>query len=406
MKNDKTLFLSRTIPTCIEEEVFFKQTKTMQSAAISFQHNLISGIESNLNNKIFLFNLLPVNSYPTHYKDPFIKKFFYSHGEGATDYNVGYTNICYIKQILLPLSYLFQLKKYWKQNEFDIVICYTANLTMLKAIKWIKKKYPKTKTCLIIPDMPEFSDLSKNKSFLKKKYIAYTSKRTRNYIKYIDSFVYLTEPSAKYFCESKKYVVVEGIIPEAERTYLKFDELKNKKIVSYTGTTNHQFGIVHLLEAFSKILGEDYRLIICGCGDSDELIKEKAKKDSRIIFKGVVSHEEALAIQQQSTVLINPRQNIGEYTKYSFPSKNLEYLASGVPVIAYKLDGIPDEYNNYINYVEDNSVDSLTNKIEEICGWTEEKRRKHLEMTDDFIHNKKNKVEQTKKIVNMLKENF
>ena len=44
----------------------------------------------------------------------------------------------------------------------------------------------------------------------------------------------------------------------------------------------------------------------------------------------------------------------------------MEYLLTGRPVIAYKLDGIPDEYDNYFHYVEDDSIDSFTNKIEEI----------------------------------------
>ena len=43
----------------------------------------------------------------------------------------------------------------------------------------------------------------------------------------------------------------------------------------------------------------------------------------------------------QSLWPVNPRQNNEEFTKYSFPSKTMEYLASGVPVVAYKLDGIP-----------------------------------------------------------------
>ena len=36
--------------------------------------------------------------------------------------------------------------------------------------------------------------------------------------------------------------------------------------------------------------------------------------------------EKANEILQQADVLVNPRQNDDEYTKYSFPSKNIEYL--------------------------------------------------------------------------------
>lgn len=405
MSVGKILFLSRTIPDCIEEEVNKKSNKTLRSAAVSLQENLISGIESNMNDVISVFNLIPVNSYPRYYSDPFVKGFNFSHTENSNDYSVGFNNIQYIKQLFLSSSYMRQFKKYWRDNKFDTVICYSASVHLFKAIRWIKQKCPKVKTCLIIPDMPEFNDMSNNQSFLKRCLYKHISKETRKYIKYFDSFVYLTEQSAEYLCDSKDYVIVEGIIPEKNHTEidcLNKDDT-TKKIV-YTGTTNSQFGITTLLDAFSCIEDDEYRLIICGCGDSDELIKEKSQKDSRIDFKGMLPHKEALEIQQNATVLVNPRQNIGEYTKYSFPSKTLEYLTSGIPLIAYKLDGIPDEYDPYINYVGNNSPEALAEVIKTVCSLSYEDRRTNAQSARDFVQKRKNKIEQTKKIISMLEQ--
>lgn len=39
---------------------------------------------------------------------------------------------------------------------------------------------------------------------------------------------------------------------------------------------------------------------------------------------------------------------------------------SGCPVISYKLDGIPNEYDEYLNYIENESVDSIKMKILEV----------------------------------------
>ena len=63
---------------------------------------------------------------------------------------------------------------------------------------------------------------------------------------------------------------------------------------------------------------------------------------------GQVSLNEARALQKTADVLVNPRLNEGEYTKYSFPSKTMEYLSTGRPVVCYKLDGIPDEYDKHL----------------------------------------------------------
>jgi hypothetical protein len=47
-------------------------------------------------------------------------------------------------------------------------------------------------------------------------------------------------------------------------------------------------------------------------------------------------------------VLVNPRPNNEEYTKYSFPSKNIEYLMTGKPVVGYMLDGMPPIYKEFM----------------------------------------------------------
>lgn len=65
-------------------------------------------------------------------------------------------------------------------------------------------------------------------------------------------------------------------------------------------------------------------------------------------------------MQQQATLLVNPRKGHEEYTKYSFPSKTMEYMASGTPTIMYKLPGLPIEYEEYLVLLPDNSQETLT----------------------------------------------
>lgn len=65
----------------------------------------------------------------------------------------------------------------------------------------------------------------------------------------------------------------------------------------------------------------DVELWICGSGDSKEAINEATRIDSRIKFFGLVDSETALEMQHKATILVNPRTSEGEYTKYSFPSK-------------------------------------------------------------------------------------
>jgi glycosyltransferase involved in cell wall biosynthesis len=157
------------------------------------------------------------------------------------------------------------------------------------------------------------------------------------------------------------------------------------------------------VNAFKLIQDKNYRLILCGIGDSESEIKAAIMEDNRICYLGQLSRSEVLQLQTQSTVVVNPRQNIEEFTKYSFPSKNLEYLSSGVPLVAYKLDGIPDEYDKYIFYVEDNSIEALRNKLIVVCAMSEIDRNIYSKAVQLFVE-EKNEINQTNKIVELLKK--
>ena len=123
-----------------------------------------------------------------------------------------------------------------------------------------------------------------------------------------------------------------------------------------------------------------------------------------ISFLGQLPRNEVIEWQKKATVLVNPRQNNEEFTKYSFPSKTMEYLSSGIPVVAYKLDGIPDEYDQYIQYVADDSIESLKKKLVEVCEMTREERQELGNIGRNFVLMKKNSTIQVRKIRTLVNE--
>ena len=82
----------------------------------------------------------------------------------------------------------------------------------------------------------------------------------------------------------------------------------------------------------------------------------------------------------------------------------MEYLASGVPVVAYKLDGIPDEYDQFINYVPDNSIESLARILSEICEKPESWRKEMGARAREFVLQNKNSIIQTNKILALIRK--
>ena len=315
--------------------------------------------------------------------------------------NISFCNIKLIRKTSQTTNILKELKRWAAKTEGPkTVFVYTASAVFLKAVYTLKKTYTDLIVCDIIADLPGLTNLSSKKSFFLKKYEKRMEKASHLYMDSVDYFVLLTKQMAEYLKIQKPFCVMEGIStefaspPKAKETGV--------KTIFYSGTLHKRFGVLNLLNAFISIPNKDYRLQICGVGDCEENIVQAALEDSRIDFLGRLPRNEVLTLQKNATVLVNPRQNNEEFTKYSFPSKNLEYLSSGIPVIAYKLDGIPDDYDPYMHYVRNDSVEALTEKILEVCEMTEEQRTLNGYAAWKYVSENKNEITQTKKIVEML----
>jgi glycosyltransferase involved in cell wall biosynthesis len=266
---------------------------------------------------------------------------------------------------------------------------------------YAKKINPDIRVVCLIADIPKYATTS-TLSGLRKIYHDYEVKKCDRLYGIADKYVLLTEHMASHLGIRTPYMVMEGVATSVNDTEIEESGEEYGKYILYTGLLNEKFGIPVLLEAFGKIKDENVKLVLCGTGDAQELIAKKQLEDNRIIAPGRVDRKKALALQRGATVLVNPRQNNEEFTKYSFPSKNLEYLSSGVPVVAYKLDGIPDEYDDYINYPADDSAEAMCNELERLLGMTDEERKAVGQRAKEFVLGTKNKVQQTKRIIDFL----
>ena len=125
-------------------------------------------------------------------------------------------------------------------------------------------------------------------------------------------------------------------------------------------------------------------------------------KYNRIIYFGQLMREEVLCLQKRATVLINPRLSDSEFTKYSFPSKTMEYLASGTALIMHPLKCLPKEYFEHIFIAYEESDAGLAASIIEVCEKTANELFVFGKKASDFIKNEKNSEVQIRKILNMI----
>ena len=402
------LFLGKLFPKDIESDIKSKMKSGMQDAANALQWNIIDGLDANECGTIKILDVLPVDSYPKRYTETYIHKHIFQHTKKykSNDTVVGMTNITILKQFLTYTPIKKEVVKWLKidSHKKKVVILYTASEVFLRIAKYVKAHYKAVQTCCIIADLPEYSSARDLKG-IRRLYNDFQTWKCKNLYRFVDKFVLLTEAMAAKLEIESPYIVMEGIASSNDNVCIDEAPLNiydNTKYILYSGTLNYEFGIGILLKAFSLLKDKDVYLLICGVGEAEDAIRRC--QDNRIIYLGKIDRRQVILLQKNAIVLVNPRQNNHEFTKYSFPSKTMEYLASGTPVVAYKLDGIPDEYDQFINYVPDNSIESLARILTEICEKPESWRKEMGARAREFVLQNKNSIVQTKKILDLIRK--
>lgn len=366
-------------------------------ASYTFHTALVSGLDHWFPN-LKVVSSLRVDAYPK-VKKIYFKPERYSHNESGEhcDRFVGLINLPGIKMLSSMLRLRRNMKAELSKDNDNYVITYSLNSRMALAVATLRHRIKRC--CYVIPDLPEY--MSEKNGILRK-----TGKSIDKWIlnwavKRFDCFALLSPHMAERLpIAGKPWHQMEGIyqIPDFDLTV----ERPKEKAILYTGTLGERYGIIDLLDAFEQIIDPNYRLWIRGGGACKAEVLRRAELDSRIKYIEPLSKEDLLKLHRKASVLVNPVRKSQEFTRYFFPSKTMEYLASGTPVIMYHLDCIPQEYDEYLNYIEEETIESLRDKILEVC---ESKRDEAILKADhaaDFIKNQKNAVAQTKIIYDLL----
>lgn len=291
------------------------------------------------------------------------------------------------------------LKKQLKgSKQKNTVIIYALHSPFLLPVVLLRKRI--TCSCVVVPDLPEF--MTGDAGFVRR----IGKKIDRGIINFclkrLDSYALLSPHMRnKLPIKDKPWVLMEGIY---DTSSLPVGIKKEKeRVILYTGSLSRRYGILELLNAFRGIDKENYRMWICGDGDGKEDVIRMAEQDERVKYYGIVSHQQVLEMQQQATVLINPRSSEGEYTKYSFPSKTMEYLASGTPTIMCHLPAIPQEYDEYLYYIEDESAEGIKNKLLEVCEKPQKELDEFGQKAAEFINAQKSAFVQAQKVADVMR---
>ncbi len=374
----KVLILCGVFAKENEQEIISHAKRPVEYSGNIFQEKLINGFRQ-AGISCSVLSAPFIGSYPNASNILHFKGF----SANQTQYTyVPFNNIWGIRNYSRAKQLKSALNDFIRADDDEkLIVVYSPHTPFLNAAVFAKKKDPRIKICLIVPDLPQYMNLNAKISLPYKIGKQFDIKKFNQLNKQTDTFVLLTEAMAEpLLVNNRPFVVVEGIIDpdifEKNEAKSTARTQSDEKYIVYTGKLNEKFGVKKLIDAFMKITEPNYRLVLCGKGDLDEYIAEVSDKDSRILPQGQVTPTVASEWMLKADVLVNPRENNEEYTKYSFPSKNIEYLASGTPVVAYMLSGMKSIYRQFLFEADDVGLTDALNAA--IRATDSEKQTRYL----------------------------
>ncbi len=312
-----------------------------------------------------------------------------------------------IRQICLFL-YSFFYTLFWGlgNRKKKTIVCDVLNISICMGALWASKIVG-LKSVGIMTDMPGLM-VGRNTKTSKNKFRGLIPKINKSYLTSFSEYVFLTEQmNTAVNIKKRPYIVMEGLVDEKMADVMGANsrdaETANERILLYAGGLHERYGLKTLVEAFIKLPNDDVRLHLYGNGPFvDELTNNYCRKDERIVYHGVVNNETVVKAELKASLLINPRPTTEEFTQYSFPSKNMEYMVSGTPILTTKLPGMPDEYYPYIYTFDNETIEGYTDTLKDVLSKSKEELQNKGKAAKEFVLQKKNNGFQAKRIMDLI----
>lgn len=350
---------------------------------------LIKGLAKN-GAEVRCFTGLPVNRAVTSRK--IIREKDEREGNAFFHY-ITTVNLPVLRQLMIFFGTFFGVLKAKKDQE-TYAVCDCLNFANAYGMIFAAK-LRRIKTMLIVTDLPDVQTKAKLRPWLNGRIFSLS-----------DAFLFLTEQmNPKLNKKNKPYIVLEGHV-DADMPALQPKPPRDKgaaQVVMYAGSLHRIYGICNLTEGFLAAAVPGTELHVYGDGDFKDELVQLSRQHPSVRYQGIKMNAEIVQKEYEASVLVNPRPVNQEFTPYSFPSKTLEYMMSGTPVITTRLPGIPEEYFDVLYVFQDDTPQGIADTLRDFFGQPEQARLERGMQARKFAEQNKSNVAQSHKILEFLK---
>ena len=374
-------------------------------AGNKMQIGIIKALFSYYQDRLSVLSQFPVAAWPRS-KVLYVGSGVIALTSGISARSVPFINVFVLKQVALIVSSFLQICE-WAitfRHETKVVLCYNAFPYVALPVQWAAKLF-KFKTICIFAD-PPIETL--NRGFMGRIAKNVEDASTRRSIKRFDGLVAVNKHAVMEYAPGSRYIIVDGgfdlndlkrVECGCQRSAMESDDCFR---AVYSGAVIEYNGIKILLEAAKKVKNPRFRLEIYGDGPLVQYVKDSCEDDPRISYMGNKPNSEMMEIQQNASLLVNPRPVDEPISKFTFPSKIIEYMLSGTPTITTKLNGLTEEYLKHMFVFEDEAPVSMAQAIDSLMNEESTDLIQKATLAREFVIREKNWCVQSDKIVGFL----
>jgi glycosyltransferase involved in cell wall biosynthesis len=328
-------------------------------AGNNFQQQLIRGLALNGIFDIEVFSARPIQAYPrssTLWVRPQRERL------GHIPIRLlSFPNVTPFKQIVVGIGVLIGLTQWgWRNRRARHRVVLTYNLTMPPgAFTLLGARLARAKAIVSV------NDINIPGQTVPASALWHLDVRLQRWLlPRFDGHLAVADQIATDFFPGRPYVRVEGGVDSAflELTRRPADlatKVNSPFVFASAGWLNEANGIHVLLAAFRLLAGSGFRLRIAGSGPLRPIVEEASQQDPRIEYLGMLDPEGIARVYLAADALLNVRLTKGIDTRYFFPSKLIEFLASGVPTITTNVAHVESEFDGLVYLLRDESARGL-----------------------------------------------
>ena len=130
------------------------------------------------------------------------------------------------------------------------------------------------------------------------------------------------------------------------------------QVTLYMGSFFYFSGLPELIHSFMNTRKDDAYLVLVGGGEQERQLRKQVaalSMEGFVKFTGFVSFKDLPGHLRMANVAVNP-MHVSTVSNTAFPNKVIQYMATGLPVVSTRLDGLVQTFGHaQLRYVEKSS---------------------------------------------------